>query len=289
MIVLSWNIQNGKGTDNRISLERIASVIRDMCTPDVICLQEVTRHLPLDAVNGAPDQAAELEQLFPDYELTFGCAIEARLAGADGRWQFGNATLSRLPVLSVFHHPLPQPAESGVRHMPRQATEITVAQPNGPLRIINTHLEFHSARQRMAQVRRMRDLHDEAVANVQTPPNRDASGPYQMVARPEDCVVCGDFNMEPTFDEYAAMISSSKRGAPCFHDAWRIANGDRPHPPTCGIHDHDQWPAGPHCRDFFFVSHTIASRSKEVQVDTVTNASDHQPLLLRLAEEQPIL
>ena len=201
------------------------------------------------------------------------------------RWQFGNATLSRLPILSVFHHPLPQPAESGVRHMPRQATEITVADTNGPLRIVNTHLEFHSARQRMMQVRRLRNLHDEITANVQTPPNRDTSGPYQMVARPEDCVVCGDFNMERTFDEYSAMVSSLDSGESCFQDAWRIVNGDRAHDPTCGIHDHDQWPAGAHCRDFFFVSDEIAARTQEVRVDTVTNASDHQPLMLRLSEE----
>ncbi len=285
MIILSWNIQNGKGTDNLISLERIANVITNNCSPDVICLQEVSRHLPLSTEGCAPDQAAELRHLFPDYALTFGCAVEAPLQGADMRWQFGNARLSRLPILFVFHHPLPQPAEGGVRHMPRQATEVTVADTNGPLRIVNTHLEFHSARQRVMQIRRLRDLHHEIAANVQTPPNWVPSGPYQMIARPEDCVVCGDFNMETTFDEYAAMVSASDTGEPSFQDAWRIANGDRPHDPTCGIHDHNQWPAGAHCRDFFFVSDEIASRTREVRVDIERNASDHQPLMLRLPEE----
>lgn len=282
MIVLSWNIQNGKGVDDVISLQRIASIIREMCDPDVICLQEVTRHLALDADGFAPDQVEELSQLFPEYTLTFGSAVEASVYGSQTRWQFGNATLSRLPILSVFHHPLPEPAESGIRHMPRQATEITVAGPEKPLRIINTHFEFHSAQQRMMQVERLRTLQCEVLANAQTPPDRDNSGPYQVVARPGDCVLCGDFNMETKFPEYATMLAPDCHGATMFQDAWTLVNENLPHEPTCGIFDHVQWPDGEHCRDFFFVSPDIAKTVTEVRVNTQTNASDHQPLMLVL-------
>lgn len=282
MIVLSWNIQNGKGVDDVISLERIASIIREMCDPDVICLQEVTRHLALNEEGFAPDQAQELSQLFPEYKLTFGSAVEASVYGSGKLWQFGNATLSRLPVLSVFHHSLPQPAESGIRHMPRQATEITVAAPEKPLRIVNTHLEFHSAQQRMMQVDRLRALQGEVIANEQTPPNRDDAGPYQLVARPGDCVLCGDFNMETEFVEYAKMLAPDENGNTVFQDAWKLTNGDAAHDPTCGIYDHVQWPHGEHCRDFFFVSPDVAKTVTEVRVNTQTNASDHQPLMLQL-------
>ena len=75
-IILSWNIQNGKGTDGVISLERTASVIKAMCDPDVICLQEVSRHLQLSADGPAPDHIAEISALFPDYETIFGAAVE---------------------------------------------------------------------------------------------------------------------------------------------------------------------------------------------------------------------
>lgn len=284
MIVLSWNIQNGKGTDDVISLKRIASVIREMCDPDVICLQEVARHLALDSEGYAPDQIVDLAALFPEYDLTFGPAVEANVYGSQTRWQFGNVTLSRLPVLAVFHHPLPQPAESGTRHMPRQATEVTVAAPDMPLRIVNTHLEFHSAKQRMMQVRRLREIQSEVVANAHTPPDRDAQGPYQMIARPAACVMCGDFNMETDFPEYREMLSVDTEGSIPVQDAWPLANGEQPHDPTCGIHDQVQWPAGPHCRDFFFVTPEIATMVEEVRVDTLTDASDHQPLMLRLSE-----
>jgi len=255
-----------------------------MGDPDVICLQEVSTHLQLIEDGPAPDQVAQISALFPDYEMIFGAAVEAGQDGATPRWQFGNATLTRLPVLSVFHHPLPQPAESGIRHMPRQATEVTIATRLGPLRVINTHLEFHSAKQRLAQVGRLRELHEENVLNIQTPPEHNMAGAYQNIARPEDCIICGDFNMETDFGEYDAMLAPLTTGVPGFQDAWQIVHPDQAHEPTCGIHDHDQWPQGPHCRDFFFVTDAIARATEGVTVDTKTNASDHQPLMLRLAD-----
>ena len=283
-LILSWNIQNGKGTDGVISLERIADVINAMGDPDVICLQEISRNLQLEEGGPAPDQIEELSALFPDYVTIFGDAVEAGGDGAGARWQFGNATLTRLPVLSVFRHPLPQPAEGGIRHMARQATEVTVATLQGPLRVVNTHLEYHSSNQRLAQIRRLRDLHEEIVCNVQNPPKHDGSGPYQEVVRPEDCVLCGDFNMETDFDGYGAMLAPGNGGATPFHDSWRIVHPGKPHDPTCGIHDHDQWPQGPHCRDFFFVTNALRHAVRDVAVDMETDASDHQPLILRLAD-----
>ncbi len=283
-ILLSWNIQNGKGTDGVVSLERIAKVIDDMCNPDVICLQELSTHLQLVEDGPAPDQIAEISALFPDYEVVFGAAVEAGKDDTQPRWQFGNATLTRLPIHSVFHHPLPQPAESGIRHMARQATEISVATANGPLRVINTHLEYHSAKQRVAQIEHLRALHAEIVSNIQAPPLVDEEGPYQTLVRPEDCVICGDFNMEIDFNEYDAMLAPFHDNMFRFQDAWRVIHSDCPHDPTCGIHDHDQWPKGPHCRDYFFITDAIARNAEDVIVDTQTNASDHQPLMLRLAD-----
>ena len=41
---------------------------------------------------------------------------------------------------------------------------------------------------------------------------------------------------------------------------------------------------GPIARDFFFVTDTIANLVSSVAVDMKTDASDHQPLILRLAD-----
>lgn len=282
--VASWNIQNGRGVDGVGSLPRIAEVISRMGEPDVICLQEVSRHLPLSGTGFAVDQIAELADLFPGYEVIFGVAIEAAGAGSAPRWQYGNATLSRLPVVSVFHHALPQPPHAGVRQMPRQVSEVTVKTGYGSLRVMNTHLEFHSLQQRLVQIARLRDLHLQAAAVAHNVPDYDDSGSYRFLDRPESCVLCGDFNIEVGSPEYIAMLAPAEGDTLCFRDAWQIAYADRPHEPTCGVHDTVQWPQGPHCRDFFFVAGAAACAVHGVCVDTETNASDHQPLMLTIAD-----
>ncbi|MCP5084685.1 MAG: hypothetical protein GY948_23605 [Alphaproteobacteria bacterium] len=278
--ILTWNIQNGKGVDDTVSLERIASVIAEMGDPDVICLQEVSRHMPFGAEGMLPDQVAELSELFPDHEAVFGSAVEGASEEGTPRWQFGNVTLTRLSVLSAFQHALPQPSQTGLRHMARQAIELTVETSQGPLRVVNTHLEFHSANQRMAQVGRLRAVHSEIVANAEHPPAFDAAGPYQELLRPVDCVLCGDFNMDVDSTEYTIMLNGT--GESRFHDAWRSLHPGRDHDPTCGIYDHKQWPQGAHCRDFFFVTEKVARQIGGLAVNTETNASDHQPLMITL-------
>jgi len=280
--ILSWNIQNGKGNDGRISLERIAGVIGAMGEPDVICLQEVSRGLEHEAGRAAPDQVAELEQLFPDYEVAFGIAFEARPPGAGARWQYGNAVLSKMPLLMMLSHPLPRPGVENLRHMTRQATEVVVADGSGPLRIVNTHLEFHSTVHRLAQVDRLRDLQREALEETALPPRIDSSGPYQQVARPVDAIYCGDFNMLPGSEEYRRLLAPLADESRPFEDAWRQLYPEREHEPTCGVHDREQWPEGPHCRDFFFAAGRCTAALRALTVDTQTDASDHQPLLLEL-------
>ena len=283
--IVSWNIQCGRGVDGRVDLERIAGTIRTMGDADVICLQEVSRHMPeLDGGAGA-DQVAVLAGHFPTHRPVFGAALDR--AGADGaeRKSFGNLVLSRLPVLCAFRHHLPQPAETGTRHMPRQATEVTVADRAGPLRIVTTHLEFHSVTQRQAQIARLRALHSEAAANVRLPQAAAATGPYEPLPRPADGLLCGDFNLEPEDPEYAALVADFADGAPALRDAWTALHDGRPHDPTCGLFDRAQWPAGPNCRDFFFITPALLARAEALSVDLATQASDHQPLLLRLGAD----
>lgn len=44
----------------------------------------------------------------------------------------------------------------------------------------------------------------------------------------------------------------------------------------------NSWPEGSHCRDFFFLDEEAIGRVHAVTVDVVTNAPDHQPLMLDL-------
>ncbi|MGH7123513.1 MAG: endonuclease/exonuclease/phosphatase family protein, partial [Stellaceae bacterium] len=208
----------------------------------------------------------------------------ARDFGLSGgkRQCFGNLILSRLPVLQVLPQLLPRPAEPGIRSMQRQGLEAVVEAPFGALRVITTHLEFYSEMHRLAQVDAIRARHEEAAVRAATPGDDDTQGLYRAMPRPATGLVCGDFNFEPGWPEYHRMLSSFPVGVPTFLDAWRVRNPGKPHAPTAGIYDADQWPKGPNCRDFVFVTSDLAGRLRRVAVDVRTDASDHQPVLIEL-------
>ena len=133
--IVSWNIQAGRGVDGRVDLSRISRTIRALADADVICLQEVeglSSGRPGEDGAAAPrDQFEALQDLFPGYIGVVGAGIERATDTAVSHYRFGNMVLTRLPILSVFRHHLPQPAAPGVRHMPRQATEVTVRSSSG--------------------------------------------------------------------------------------------------------------------------------------------------------------
>jgi endonuclease/exonuclease/phosphatase family metal-dependent hydrolase len=166
--------------------------------------------------------------------------------------------------------------------MRRHALDVTVRTGFGPLRIVNTHLEYYSAEQRVAQIGRLLDLQEEA----STSPERSAPeyvDPYVSQAWAPSSVLCGDFNFDISDPQHAMLHASSRPGLN-YRDAWTLRYPDRRHEPTCGIHDSAQWTQGPDCRDFIFVSEDLSGRVRHVEVDGVTDASDHQPVLIDIAD-----
>lgn len=280
--ISTWNIQCGLGCDGRIDLERIAAVLRNLGDADVICLQEVARFMPDLDQGAADDQIMVLARLFPDHEPIFGAAINLAGQGAGQRRQFGNLILSRLPVIQSFAYPLPQLADPTARHMPRQLTEVVICHGDRSLRILTTHLEYHSAAQRSGQVAAICDLHRQVCANARNPGIDPGTGIYTILERPKSLIVCGDFNFLTTSPEYNQMLSPIDDNTPELIDAWTCHHEKKPHAPTCGIYDHQTWPEGPHCRDFYFVSNDVSDCINDIRVDLKTNASDHQPLRLSL-------
>ncbi|MCP5265307.1 MAG: endonuclease/exonuclease/phosphatase family protein [Burkholderiaceae bacterium] len=279
--LLSWNVQNGISVSGERSMKNIAAAIDRHGVPDLICLQEITRGLALSADDVGLDEVAALSAMYPDHEPVFGAAIDLRLA--DGkRAQYGNLVLSRLPVLSVRCHPLPQPADPGIRQMPRVAIEVTVQADDGPLRVTSTHLDYFSERQRRAQIERLREIHAEACELVAIPPPWAEVGPYGRLPQATRALLCGDLNCTDDSAEHARLVAPQDRPDARLYDAWSVLHGARAHPPTCGVHDHRQWPMGPHCRDFFLVSESLIDCLVAFKVDVETAASDHQPLRLTL-------
>jgi len=171
--ILTWNIQYGKGCDGVVDLARIGRVAKAMGEADVLCFQEISRNDP-DIAGGA-DQAAGLQALFPGYEGFFGAGLDRISPQGRTRREFGNLLLSRLPVLQVYRHLLPQPPEPGIKHMQRQAIEVVVGAENGPLRVVTTHLEYYSAAHRAAQIGRLRELQAQVAANEAQPPGPRAA------------------------------------------------------------------------------------------------------------------
>lgn len=281
--IVTWNIQWGQGCDGKVDLARIARVVESMGGGDLLCFQEVSR---FDAeIDGAgADQAAVLAGLFPGHAAVFGAAVDRNGGQGGERRQFGNLILTRLPVRQVFRHPLPQPAAPGIKHMPRQATEVVVDLPFGPLRLVTAHLEYHAAHHRAAQIAHLRGLHAEVAANAAQPAMPVANGPYASYPRPASLVACGDFNLGPEDAEYRTLFAPFPDRTPPFRDGWRSFHGQKPHPPSTGLFDRKQWPQGGHCRDYFVVTPDIAARIRDLTMNAETDASDHQPLRLVLAD-----
>ena len=285
MKLLTWNIQWGRGVDGRVDLQRIERTVREHGDFDVLCFQEVADNYPELGGNDDGDQFAALAALFPGYTAVAGVAVD--VAGRNRRKRFGNLVLSRLIVHSARRHALPWPDEAGVDSMPRVAIETVVQAPFGPVRVTTTHLEYYSGRQRMAQARRLRELHDEGCGRAIAPPNtarKESNATFNVSPQAAPSILTGDFNFPPEAPEYSEIQSPLADGGPRYRDAWTLVHGLRAHDPTFCVHDHS-WKDTPYCCDFIFVSEGLPV--KAIEVDLRTQASDHQPVMLEAGWETP--
>lgn len=283
MNLITWNIQSCRGCDGRVDPRRIIDVCRGMADFDVLCFQEVARNYPQLPGSSGEDQFALLAALLPQFSAHAGIAVDA--LGADGRRsQFGNLILTRYPALQVFAQLLPWPADPSVPTMQRVALEAVLAVPSGPLRVTTTHLEYYSEMQRRQQVNRLRELHAEATEHRNDRNHsQKEGGPFRTMPRPGSAILTGDFNFRADDALRARIAAPYSDGTPAYRDAWQLRYGERPHDHTIGVHDREQWPEAFAC-DFIFVTEDIAGRVEDVAVNLETDASDHQPVLLRLKD-----
>ncbi|MFP5370348.1 MAG: endonuclease/exonuclease/phosphatase family protein, partial [Actinomycetes bacterium] len=148
--LVTFNIHHGVGEDERHDLPRLAKLLHSV-DADVICLQEVDRHYGERSED--VDQALLLSRAL-DMQLAWGPAIdEPRPDGTPS--QYGNALLSRLPVLVSDVHRLPGGGE------PRSALRTMLELDGGTLWVTATHLTTRSAPERAEQVRALADLHTD--------------------------------------------------------------------------------------------------------------------------------
>ncbi len=280
--MLTWNVQWCCGLDHQVDVARIVHEARAFANFDVLCLQEVAVNYPGLPGDASHDQPALLRGLLPGFEVFFGPAVD-ELGRHGTRQQFGNLIASRLPVAQIAHHLLPYPAEAGKKSMPRSCSVATVRTPLGPVRVMTTHLEFYSRRQRVAQVQAVRALHGEGCEHAAFPPLDDESGwPFQNKAHTPHAILCGDWNLEPGSAEHLELQRPfDDAWVHGLHDAWQVAHPDQVHAPTFQLFDRCYRPE-PVTVDFIFVSEGLKGRVQKVEVDLQTRASDHQPVLIEL-------
>ncbi len=282
MKLISWNVQWCRGCDGSVDPVRVGRVARDVADFDVLCLQEIARNYPDLAGSSGENQYETLAGLFPDYTVVKGVAVDVLAPGGDRR-EFGNAIVTRLPILQVFRRLLPWPADPSVPSMQRAAVEVVLDTPCGPLRVTTTHLEYYSAKQRAAQVEALRELQIEAACHAAAPvPAKE--GPFRTLPRPASAILTADFNFPPDDALHARLQSPLAPGVPAYRDAWRLRHPGKAHAPTIGVHDKLQWPGPPFACDFIFVTEDLAHRVEDVVVNGDTDASDHQPVLLELRD-----
>jgi endonuclease/exonuclease/phosphatase family metal-dependent hydrolase len=147
--VLCYNIHYGQGTDGRYDLQRLANVINE-AKPDLVALQEVDVGVKR---SGRVHQARRLAEL---------TAMAVRF-GPTQHYEgglFGNAVLTRLPILDVAIHPLPYTESTPERvTYPRGVIAVTVRGPDGnPLRFVSTHFQHNVPEDRAAEAKAINEL-----------------------------------------------------------------------------------------------------------------------------------
>ncbi len=141
LTLVTYNIHACVGTDGRFEPDRVAGVLREL-DADVIALQEVEHH----EVDGRD---------MLDY-LSFETGSKA-IAGPTllrETRQYGNAILTRLPILAINRVDLTLPG-----HEARGAIDVTLDGSPGRLQVVATHLGLRPWERRQ-QVRRLLELFD---------------------------------------------------------------------------------------------------------------------------------
>lgn len=133
--LLTFNIHHGKGLDRKVNLQRISHVIKSV-NADVIGINEVDKNFSnrSNYVDQTQWLADELQ-----FHCVFGPAITITEKGKQGIRQYGNALLSRFPIIHTQNYPfdfLPSVIED------RALLETDIKIDSKRIRFFVTHLSF---------------------------------------------------------------------------------------------------------------------------------------------------
>jgi endonuclease/exonuclease/phosphatase family metal-dependent hydrolase len=184
---MTFNIHHAVGTDDVLSPERIAQVIKKSGA-DVVGLEEVDNHY--SERSDWADQAAVLSRL-TGFHVTFGANIDqAPPAGSKHRIQYGTAILSRYPIVASKNiHLDGSPGEEQ-----RGLLSATLNVHGKKVSFNTTHTSASSQHDRLSQSQQILGLIDDA----------------------DPAILVGDLNAEPDDPEVQALTS-------VYTDTWTAA------------------------------------------------------------------
>ncbi len=130
--IASYNLHSCVGMDRKRSAARIAQVLQELAC-DIYALQEV------DNQPGEHEESMQLEYLSSVMQMSAVPGL--RIVRHTG--EYGNAILTRLPIVSVRRHDL-----SYSRAEPRGALDVELDLRGRPLRVIATHLGLRRSERR---------------------------------------------------------------------------------------------------------------------------------------------
>jgi endonuclease/exonuclease/phosphatase family metal-dependent hydrolase len=147
--VLTYNIYHGEDANGGSNLDAVAGIINSL-KPDLVALQEVDNKT--QRAKGL-DLTAELSRR-TGMKGIFGKAMDYDGGG------YGEAVLSRRPVIETKNNPLPHTAKAE----PRAALEVHIKLPGGvKMAFVGTHLDHQRDQSnRMMQAKRITELYENS-------------------------------------------------------------------------------------------------------------------------------
>jgi endonuclease/exonuclease/phosphatase family metal-dependent hydrolase len=167
--VMTYNIQHGAGTDQKINLPRLAEVINRE-HPDLVGLQEVDRGVERTQ---RVDEIAELSRLT---KMEYAFAYNLHYQGG----QYGVGVLSRFPILSIDHRRYANRREAERRGFIR----VRVSVGGREIDFVTTHLDYQYEDGRQFEIEQLL----KALEGINEP-----------------LIIVGDFNAVPTEGSYKLM------------------------------------------------------------------------------------
>ncbi|MCP4510577.1 MAG: endonuclease [Fuerstiella sp.] len=230
--VLCYNIHYGQGNDGAYDIPRLAEVVNRL-KPDLVALQEVDVGVER---SGRIHEAQQLGQL-TNMAVRYG-PTQHYQGGL-----YGNAVLSRLPILDVVIQPLPYTESTADRTTyPRGAIAVTVRGPNEQrLRFISTHFQHNVEEDRVAEAHAINRLFAGDADNIPT-------------------ILAGDMNATPDAEPVTVL-----------QQRWTNAIDDKAAPSAPSSQPRNRI-------DYIFYRPTHRLRIVETKVVAEPMASDHCPV-----------